>query len=166
MFQVSQICLLVPTSINKVFIPWLFNNGSDVAKVEATLNSRNVILFALSIIILSGLAALFGFLILALLAEKNSYEIIGSVFIILCATATLDSFYLFAVNLLHFVEKTKIISMITLTSVVCTVVILIVMGPLYGVVGAALSCFFGSLIRLVFSSFIGVREFQSYHLNR
>lgn len=166
MFQVSQICLLVPASVNKVFIPWLFNNGSDTSKVESILKLGNIVLSALSIIFLCGLAALFGYLVLLFLGEKNSYEIIGSVFIILCVTATLDSFYLFAVNLIHFVEKTKIISMITLTSVICTVVLLSVIGPIYGVVGAALSCLSGSLIRFVLSFSIGMREFKSYHLNK
>ena len=166
MFQVSQICLLVPASVNKVFVPWLFNNGSDTSKIESILKLKNIVLFALSIIFLCGLAGLFGYLVLLFIGEKNSYEIIGSVFIILCINATLDSFYLFAVNLLHFVEKTKIISMITLTSVIFTFLLLYVIGPIYGVIGAAFSCLFGSLIRFVLSFFIGMREFKSFHLNK
>lgn len=48
MFQVSQICLLVPAAVNKVFVPWLFNNGSDTSKVEFIFKLRNTVLFALS----------------------------------------------------------------------------------------------------------------------
>lgn len=166
MFQVSQICLLVPTTLNKIFVPWLFNNGSDSLKIKSLFKIKNFLISSLLIFFICCLTAIFGYIALVLIGEKNSYEIIASIFILLSLVAILDSFYLFSVTLLHFLEQTKVISLITFISVVCTVVLLWLIGPLYGITGAALSCLFGSLIRLMLSFSIGLRGFKKYHINK
>ena len=166
MFQVSQICLLVPTSLNKIFVPWIFNNGSDSVKIKKLFKIKNIFISALLIFLVCSLTAIFGYIALLLIGGKNSYEIIGSIFILLSLVAILDSFYLFSVTLLHFLEETKTISLITLISVICTIIMLGLTGPTFGVTGAALSCLFGSLIRLMLSFAIGMRGFKKYHFNK
>ena len=54
--------------------------------------------------------------------------------------------------------------MITLAVVVFTLVLLSILAPNYGVLGAALSALFGSLMRLVLTFTIGLKDFQRYHL--
>ena len=166
MFTVAQICLIFPTAINLAYRPWFYNNASDFLKIKPMLEIRNIVKPAILIALICVFTAVFAYLALLLLGEKNSYEIIRSVFIVLCIITILDSYYLFAVNILLFLEKTKTVSMITLTSLIFTVVLLSLIGPIYGVVGAALSCMFGSIVRLLLSFSIGMRGFKRYHLNK
>ena len=166
MFQVSQICLLIPGAFNKIFVPWIFNNGEDTLKMQPILKLRAMV-FPISLVIFGcSITASFGYFILLVLVGDSSYVIAGSIFVILCAVATIDALYLFAVNLLHFLEKTKVISMITLAVVVFTLVLLSILVPNYGVLGAGLSALFGSLMRLVLTFTIGLKGFQRYHLNK
>ncbi len=166
MFQVSQICLLVPATLNKIFVPWLFNNGSDSVMIKKLFKIRNIFIATLLILLVCSLTAIFGYIALILIGSKNSYEIIGTIFILLSLVAILDSCYLFSVTLLHFLEETKTISLITLISIICTIIMLGLIGSTYGVTGAALSCLFGSLIRLMLTVSIGVRRFKNYHFNK
>ena len=166
MFQVSQICLLVPATLNKIFVPWLFNNGSDSVMIKKLFKIRNIFIATLLILLVCSLTAIFGYIALLLIGSKNSYEIIGTIFILLSLVAILDSCYLFSVTLLHFLEETKTISLITLISIICTIIMLGLIGSTYGVTGAALSCLFGSLIRLMLTVSIGVRRFKNYHFNK
>ena len=156
----------MPTSLNKIFVPWIFNNGSDSVKIKKLFKIKNIFISALLIFLVCSLTAIFGYIALLLIGGKNSYEIIGSIFILLSLVAILDSFYLFSVTLLHFLEETKTISLITLISVICTIIMLGLTGPTFGVTGAALSCLFGSLIRLMLSFAIGMRGFKKYHFNK
>lgn len=166
MFQVSQICLLVPATFNKIFVPWLFNNGDDTLKMQLILNLRTMVFPVSLVIFVCSIAAGCGYLILLVLVGDSAYVIVGNIFIVLCMIATIDALYLFAVNLLHFLEKTKVISMITIAVVVSTIVLLSILTPMYGVLGAAFSALFGSIVRLVLIFTIGMRDFQRYHLNK
>ena len=102
MFQVSQICLLVPTTLNKIFVPWLFNNGSDTNKIKNLFKIKNILILSILIFLVCSITTQCGYIALVFIGERNSYEIVVSIFILLSLVAILDSFYLFSVTLLHF----------------------------------------------------------------
>ena len=164
MFVVSQVCLLIPTAINLTFRPWLFNNCGDSKKMESILKQKNIYLALNLVAFASALIAVFAYLILSYIGEKNSYQISGSVFFILCISVTIDGIYLFPINLILFLEKTKTVSLITFLSLFFTVVLLSFLGPLYGMLGAAISCLFGSVSRCTLSFIVGIRGIKRYHL--
>jgi O-antigen/teichoic acid export membrane protein len=166
MFTVAQACLILPTALNLAYRPWFYNNASDFLKIKPIMEIRNIVKIVILIGLVCALIGVFAYLALLFLGERNSYEIIRSVFIILCVITIIDSYYTFAVNILLFLEKTKTVSMITFTSLIFTVILLSLLGPIYGVFGAALSCMLGSAFRLVLSYTIGMNAFKKFHLNK
>lgn len=166
MFTVAQVCLIFPTALNLAYRPWFYNNASDFIKIKPIMEIRNIVKIVILIGLVCALIGVFAYLALLFLGERNSYEIIRSVFIILCVITIFDSYYTFAVNILLFLEKTKTVSMITFASLIFTVILLSLLGPIYGVFGAAMSCMLGSAFRLVLSYTIGMNAFKKFHLNK
>lgn len=166
MFTVSQACLVIPAALNLAYRPWFYNNASNFETVGVLFQLTTIFWVASFVVVACAVSGVCAYLILLLLAETNSYEVNAFVFGVFCLLVVSDSFYLFGVNILLFLERAKTVSMITFASVVCTLTALAVLGPIFGTVGAASSCLVGSVVRMGLSFIIGIPAFRDYHLTR
>lgn len=145
--QFSSIITTITNSVNMAFTPWMYeslnNNRHRDIRVVALIATLMYSLLAL-------LISLFSPELLTIMVTEQ-YQGIWNVISIMVFAMVFNGLYFFFVDIL-FVEKTKLIFIISFSTMIMNILLNILFIPKYGFAGAAWACFityfFKSLVAL------------------
>jgi len=134
--QLAMVVNLILDSVNKAYIPWLF----DKLKRDCPEEKRSVVrlTYGYYLCLLSGVAI--SFLVgkeFVLLIAGEKFAASGNLFAWLVFAQAIRGMYYMVCNYIFYAKKTGVIAKITITSGILNVCLLIVMTDLFGVTGAA-----------------------------
>ncbi|EOX1769616.1 lipopolysaccharide biosynthesis protein [Vibrio cholerae] len=134
--QLSMVFNILFDAINKAYVPWLF----DILKRDLLAEKRKVVKYTYFYFFLLLLLASISFLIgpwSLLLIAGEKYRAAGEVIGWLCLGQIFGGMYLMVTNYIFYSKNTGKLSVITMFSGGLNVLMLFLMVPKYGVLGAA-----------------------------
>ena len=152
-FQISMGAILIFDAINKAYTPWLFENlTKNESQVKKVIVKKTYIFF-LSIICLMTISAMIApYLIPIILGQsfQSSSQLVG----ILILGQTFGGLYYFVTNYIFYTKKTKFLAMSTFMSGMINILLLIIMLPQYGLVGAAYAFLISKLTHFIVTWYV------------
>lgn len=162
--QLSMALNIVFDAINKAYVPWLF----DILKRDVLAEKQKVVKYTyfyfLLLILLAPIPFLIGPWLLDLIAGEM-YRTGGKVIGWLCLGQIFGGMYLMVTNYVFYAKKTGKLSVITIFSGALNVLMLFLMVPKYGVLGATWAFTLSKLIQFLLtwilaSKLISMRWFK------
>lgn len=145
-YQFGMIINMLGLGVNQAFTPWFFKNHDheDGRRLIVIMSDLTI----MSLCIISFCCALFSQEILTIMTSETYHSIWPSIIVLVFANL-FDTYYYFYVSVL-FLDKTKVLSVISITCSVVTCLINIALISLYGYIGAAYSYFIVQLVKSIF----------------
>ncbi|MFB2649027.1 lipopolysaccharide biosynthesis protein [Shewanella mangrovisoli] len=147
--QLSMALNIVFDAINKAYVPWLF----EILKRDILAEKRKVVKYTYCYFLLLLLLAPIPFLIgpwaLVLIAGEE-YRAAADVIGWLCLGQIFGGMYLMVTNYVFYAKKTGTLSIVTIVSGMLNVLMLLIMVPEYGVLGAAWAFILAKLVQFLF----------------
>ena len=154
--QLSSVMMMLIDSISKSFVPIVFEaiNSNDFSQKKRVvrLTYRYCIFYIFTALILTVLAPT----LIHIMAGPR-YEGAIQPFIILVYAHLLYGFYEMFVHYLFFKQRTITISAITVFVASISVMLIIVLMPIYGLVGASLAFLISAIVRFIIVFLLSIR---------
>ena len=129
---------IVFTSINKAYVPWLFGQ----LKQGSSNNKLSIVKKTYGYFIVLIFMALLSFLIapplLKLIVGERFHQAAEVLPIIITGQIFLGMYFM-VTNYIFYIKKTKYLAYVTITSGAINIALLLILVPIYGIVGAALA---------------------------
>ncbi|TPW55869.1 oligosaccharide flippase family protein [Morganella morganii] len=157
-FQVSMGLLLVFDAMNKAFTPFLFRTLSSITekdKNKIVKISYFLFIFCIVIGFISYLVS--PILLVFFIGEKyvKSSQIVN----LLCIGQTFQGLYLVITNYIFYAKKTLYLSFVTIFSGFFNMILLVMLVPEYGLIGASISFCISMAIRFIFTWFVSYKVY-------
>ena len=133
--QFSLVLSVFFDSINKAYVPWLFERLKRDDETEKRQIVRMTYLYFILVFALAGLAFIIGPYFVVLIAGDN-YKESGEIIGWLCLGQCIRGLYLMVTNYIFYSKKTSILSFITITTGTFNIIFLIFLLKEYGLRGA------------------------------
>ncbi|MFT6586818.1 MAG: O-antigen/teichoic acid export membrane protein [Cognaticolwellia sp.] len=133
--QFSLVLSVFFDSINKAYVPWLFERLKRDDETEKKQIVRMTYLYFILVFVLAGLAFVIGPYFVVLIAGDN-YKESGEIIGWLCLGQCIRGLYLMVTNYIFYSKKTSILSFITITTGTFNIIFLIFLLKEYGLRGA------------------------------
>ncbi|HBH7894980.1 TPA: oligosaccharide flippase family protein [Vibrio vulnificus] len=154
--QISMGLMIVFDSINKAFVPWLFQTlKNDNEEIKENL-VKATYLFYLILLLGIGIAYFVAPQVVVFVAGDNYIES-GSIIVMLIIGQCFGGMYLSVTNYVFYVKKTGVLSLITIGSGLINLVLLYILVPEFGLQGAAVSFAFSKLIQFLVTWYLSNR---------
>ncbi|GHA85094.1 putative membrane protein [Algimonas arctica] len=143
--QLTFIIRVINDAINKTFQPWLFDklSGTNVENAEIVGIYYQLIAMTFIIAVIFGLTS--GWIIALLLGPQFAQA--GSILPILALGMAFHGVYLFLVNILMYERRTGALALSTIFLGLLQVILLFVLVPAFGIMGAAIAFTVASAFR-------------------
>lgn len=157
--QFSMVLSIIFDAINKAYVPWLYENlNKECDKIKSKV-VKNTYLYFIILMIISGLGFLIGPFVIEFVAGEQYQEaskiigwlVLGQIF---------GGMYLMVTNYVFYSKKTKLLSLITISSGLLNVGLLYLFIPSFGLIGAAYSFVVSYFIRFVFVWGLAAKEIK------
>lgn len=155
--QISLGIGLLFDSINKAYVPWLFEKLNQNNYQEKLKIIRSTYFWFACIIIGTSLSFLYGPWIVITIAGNNYSEagnIIGWIFL----AQGFNGMYLMVTNYIFYSKKTGLLSLSTIFSGILNIALLIFLVKQFGLTGAAISFCLSMLIRFLLTWYIAQKQ--------
>lgn len=139
---------IIFNSINKAYSPWLFGQLKVGGSVRKTRIVKYTYIYFLCLIVVSVLAFYIAPPILRLVVGESFYAA-ADVLPIIMLGQVFFGMYLMVTNYIFYVKKTKYLSYVTISSGLINLGLLLILIPLYGIIGAALAFAIANCLRFL-----------------
>ncbi|OBS99067.1 polysaccharide biosynthesis protein [Vibrio cyclitrophicus] len=136
--QVSMALTIVFNSINKAYVPWLFEKLKNNDEKNKVLIVKSTYIYFLCVIFLAGLSFLLGPVIISLVVG-DEYREAGNVIGWLCLGQVFGGMYLMVTNYVFYSKKTGMLSLITISSGLLNLLTMIILVNYLGIEGAGIA---------------------------
>ncbi|EGR3365044.1 polysaccharide biosynthesis protein [Vibrio parahaemolyticus] len=154
--QLSMGLTIVFDSINKAFVPWLFQtlkNENDEIKESLVKATYFFYLILLLIIVVAYFIAPH----VVVFVAGDNYKESGSIIVMLIIGQCFGGMYLSVTNYVFYVKKTGMLSIITISSGILNLILLYILVPDFGLQGAAVSFAFSKFIQFLVTWYLSNR---------
>ncbi|RLQ22223.1 polysaccharide biosynthesis protein [Seongchinamella sediminis] len=137
-FQFSMAVMLVFTALNNAYVPWLYERLKRDDATEKGRIVRNTYLWFVVILCGAGLSFVVGPPLLRWIAG-DEYAAAGDVIGILVLGQAFGGMYLMVTNYIFYSKKTGALALATLVTGAVNILLLVVLVPSHGIIGAAIA---------------------------
>jgi O-antigen/teichoic acid export membrane protein len=159
-FQVSSIVLIVMSSINQAWAPNLYeklnNNPTDTDKVHLVKTTYKIMGIMLGVVVVF---IFFSSFIFDIFIDKSYHEA-KNISIYIAIAFLFQGFYFMFTNYIFYSKKTKILSYITLTSVLFVCIFNYMFIQFFGIVGSAYALILVWIVQFFIISFVSNKVYS------
>ncbi|MEZ9845391.1 lipopolysaccharide biosynthesis protein [Vibrio breoganii] len=155
---------LIFQSINKAYMPWLFENLSKESKETDIKVVKYSYLYFLFILLMNIISFLILPSLLSLYLGGDFQEIINFLPIIILGQS-FNGMYLVVTNYIFYKKKNILLSSVTISSGILNFILLLLLVPRFGLYGAAVSFLFSVFLKFIFTWFVSCRIYPMPWLN-
>lgn len=155
--QFSLVLSIVFDSINKAYVPWLYESltkNDDVLKLKIVKNTYLYFSFLLIMVFLSFYISppILNFIV------GNGYEQASEIIAWLLLGQVFGGMYLMVTNYIFYSKETKLLSLITIVTGLLNIILLYWLIPIYNLSGAAYSYCISMMLRFLFVWFLANKK--------
>ncbi|EMH6404193.1 oligosaccharide flippase family protein [Providencia rettgeri] len=150
--QLSSVLAVCFDAINKAYVPWLFNKLRENNFEEKKKIVKLTYIYFLLLIIISIFSFLIGPFLLVFIAGSK-YSESGVLIGWLCLGQIFGGMYLMVTNYIFFSKKTSRLALTTISTGIINVILLIVLIPYVGLLGAAYAFVISKFLQFILTWF-------------
>ncbi len=136
--QISSAFTIVFSSINKAYVPWLYNQLKIDDKNQKIVIVKNTFKYYLILILVGTLAFLFGADVVAFIVGEK-FKAAGAVIGYLCLGQIFGGMYLMVTNYIFYSKKTGWLSLVTISSGGINILLMLILIEYWGLVGVGIA---------------------------
>ncbi|MBA6409107.1 MULTISPECIES: oligosaccharide flippase family protein [unclassified Pseudoalteromonas] len=150
---------IVFNSINKAYSPWLFGKLKENDNFIKKSIVKKTYIYFLFLTLLIFLSFLIAPAILKLIVGEQFHEAARVLPFIVTGQVFLGMYFM-VTNYIFYIKKTKYLSYVTITSGALNIVLLLILIPNYGLIGAALAFLIANFCQFIFTWLISAKLFD------
>ena len=154
--QIAGILNIVLDSFNKAYVPWLYERLKQDQRDEKLFVVKLTYIYYLALLVIAGVAFLFGGSFLTLVAGE-SYAPAAEIVAWLVLGQCFRGMYLMVTSYIFYARRTKYLAMVTISSGILNIVIMFPLLQYYGVLGAAYAFCISMFLQFVFVALVARR---------
>lgn len=156
LFQLALGVAILAEAVNKAFVPVIYKYLADANTNEIKKIFSRLLIIPVSIIMFVPIISTLGeFIIKVVLGEQ--FKNYNYIFVLLCSAQLIWAYYLIFVNFVFFYKKTKILSVLTVTTAILHILLSVMLCNHLGLIGAAYSFLVVMCIRFVSITYLARR---------